>query len=183
MNEEKIIVLDINFTRGISIVFVVGLLAFVMAGFLVFGYEEAVASNPQTLTASSAVMRKYYLTKNTFKGADADTACANGYHFASIWEILDTSNLKYNTELGFISDDSGMGPSTERGGWIRTGYYDSGSSIAGYGNCNVWSRNDVYGTYALLNDNFNNLEENIGPFRTVGGSCNLNNVHVWCVED
>jgi hypothetical protein len=76
-----------------------------------------------------------------------------------------------------------MGPSTERGGWIRTGYYDSGSSIAGYGNCNVWSRNDVYGTYALLNDNFNNLEENIGPFRTVGGSCNLNNVHVWCVED
>lgn len=184
MNEEKIIIVDIKITRGLAVLIIVGLLSISLLGYTILSHEEAAASNRQTSSASSEVLRKYYLTKSTFKGAEAKTACANGYHFASIWEILDISNLMYNTDLGHTRHDSGMGPPSGTNGWIRTGYDNQGlSTIAGYANCEGWSRNDMNGTYACLNDNFDNIEENIGPFVTNGASCNLISIHVWCVED
>jgi hypothetical protein len=78
--------------------------------------------------AASAGLRGYYLTESTYNGADADGTdgngagvCAEGYHFASLWEILDPSNLKYDTGLGMVRDDSGQGPPTFPyfGGWLR----------------------------------------------------------------
>ncbi len=55
--------------------------------------------------------RKFYLTKTLHTGAQALSACATGYHMASLWEIHDPTNLRYNTELGFTSgSDSGFGP-------------------------------------------------------------------------
>ena len=56
--------------------------------------------------------KAYYLTQTTHNGGQARSACAAGYHMASLWEILDTSNLRYNTELGFTQEDSGFGPPT-----------------------------------------------------------------------
>ena len=43
--------------------------------------------------------RKYYLTLPQFEGDQVLTACARGYHMASLFEILDTSNLRYDTTL------------------------------------------------------------------------------------
>ncbi len=54
--------------------------------------------------------RKFYLTKTYHNGAQALSACATGYHMASMWEIHQPSNLRYDTDLGFIVADSGFGP-------------------------------------------------------------------------
>ena len=111
---EKIIVIDINLTRGLAIVLAAALLLAATLGILAWGQQEAVASSPQA-PASSAGMRQYYLTKDLYEGdeptgTDGNGAgvCAAGYHFASLWEILDTSNLKYNADLGLTADDSGQ---------------------------------------------------------------------------
>jgi hypothetical protein len=47
------------------------------------------------------VTRVYYLTNTTHLPDSALTACAPGFHMASIWEILDPSNLNYDTARGF----------------------------------------------------------------------------------
>jgi hypothetical protein len=84
------------------------------------------------ISASTAPVRGYYLTKNTITGNKVLTACASGYHLASIWEIVNTSDLRYNTTLGRTNANSGLGaPSIsytlDRSvidgptGWIRTG--------------------------------------------------------------
>jgi hypothetical protein len=83
--------------------------------------------------------RSYYLTRSTFTGAHVLTACTSGYHTASLWEIYDTSNLRYNTTLGITVDDSGSGP-PDGAGWIRTGYFSSGkASVIGQDNCFTWT--------------------------------------------
>jgi hypothetical protein len=48
--------------------------------------------------------RSFYLTQSLFTGSDALSACADGYHMASLWEVFDTTGLKYNTTLGATSD-------------------------------------------------------------------------------
>jgi hypothetical protein len=81
-------------------------------------------------TTTTAPARGYYLTKNTITGGNVLTACATGYHFASVWEILVTSDLHYSKTLGRTNTNSGVGPPTVSGnstfsnaayGWIRTG--------------------------------------------------------------
>ena len=48
-------------------------------------------------TASQGGMRSYYFTDGwAYWG---DSACASGYHAATIWEILDPSNLRYAFEV------------------------------------------------------------------------------------
>lgn len=66
--------------------------------------------------------RQFYLTTSTFNGSQPLRACAAGYHFASFWEILDPSNLVYNTTLGYQNADSGFGPPTNVTGFIRSGF-------------------------------------------------------------
>ena len=92
--------------------------------------------------------RKFYLTRTEHDGAHALTACAGGYHMASLWEIFDTSNLRYDTELGFTRDDSGFGPPIAQG-WIRTGYIASGFGPPGLINCKAWTSAN-HGDWDLL---------------------------------
>lgn len=40
--------------------------------------------------------RHVYLTANTYLPAYARSACVSGYHMASLWEIMDVSNLIYD---------------------------------------------------------------------------------------
>src|SRR6476646_2931305 len=47
-------------------------------------------------TTTTAPARGYYLTKGTFHGNQALTACATGYHFASFSELNNPSFLTYN---------------------------------------------------------------------------------------
>ena len=73
-------------------------------------------------------MRQYYLTVIGYYPTQILTACADGYHFASLWEILNISKLQYNNSLGFNSTDSGSGPNTTSG-WVRTGGGENYSSM------------------------------------------------------
>jgi len=68
--------------------------------------------------------RSYYLTPTHYLGDEVLNACADGFHFASIWEIRDTSNFTYNTNLGFTTVESGFGPPVQVAGWLRNGLND-----------------------------------------------------------
>ena len=128
-------------------------------------------------------MRQYYLTKTYSVGADADDACASGYHMASLWEIIDPSNLKYNMDLGNTRLDSGQGPPSASGGWVRTGYSSRADNSAGWGNCNAWTSSDSgdYGTWARLSREWDSGGD-IHVWEVDAHSCG-SYISVWCVED
>lgn len=129
--------------------------------------------------------RHYYLTEGGETGKNADEACTSGYHMASMWEILDVSNLIYETELGDAEDDTGEGPPTSWFGWIRTGYTSSGDSTPGKGNCRAWSNDDRddHGTFAYLPDDWTwTGGSNIGAWKVGALRCDYA-PQVWCVED
>ena len=130
--------------------------------------------------------RSFYLTQDTFKGSQALTACADGYHMASLWEILDVTNLRYDTSLGIARDDSGSGPPTQASGWIRTGYIaDGGAQVPGIANCDAWTSDNANdrGTFAQLNAFWTASEFNImGPWFVGTDFCDSQRL-VWCVQD
>jgi hypothetical protein len=189
----------------------VGLLAvtLLMASFLAFlawNQREVAASGSQTSfnyaqdrpfdhardgpLAASVGLRGYYLTQSMYNGANADGTdgngagvCADGYHFASLWEILAPSNLKYDTDLGVKRDDSGQGPPSYLGGWVRTGYAGGTSSIPGWGNCNAWTSNDSghSGAYIYLPRDWT-AGGDIHVWEVSAPQCNLSG-YVWCVAD
>jgi hypothetical protein len=190
MKDEKTIVIDINLTRGLMALLALALLMAALVGYLTWGQREAAASGPQAPLAASSGMRQYYLTTTPYNGAEADGTdgngagvCASGYHFASLWEILDPSSLKYNTDLGYTKDDSGQGPPTYLRSWIRTGFGSSTAGTAGLGNCNAWtsSDSDHRGTDAYLTQIWEGAED-IHVWNAGLSSC-LNELPVWCVED
>ncbi len=135
--------------------------------------------------------RAFYLTPNPYPGKAALTACAAGFHMASLWEIFDPSSLTYDTALGFTVDDSGSGPPSGVGGWIRTGFYSSSSQTPGQANCSLWTSVEGSGTVVWLagvwlfpagapeasNYIFMTL-----PWIAVAGSCTAGS-RVWCVTD
>lgn len=128
--------------------------------------------------------RKFYLTKTLYNGSGALSACAEGYHMASLWEILDPSHLRYDTELGFTYEDSGSGPPSS-GGWIRTGNFSNASDTPGFGNCNAWtsaSSADSGSFVGLPTGFWANTARIISPWTAVAGQCNYLE-RVWCVED
>ena len=127
----------------------------------------------------------YYLTPNVHDGAHALTACTNGYHMASIWEILDPSNLVYDTSLGFVQADSGQGPPTYQWahGWIRTGYYtDYVTATAGLANCNSWTSDSPnhYGTFVDIHSDWS-VARDVGVWNAFSGQCSVTRP-VWCVR-
>ena len=189
MKDEKTIVIDINLTRGLVGLLALALLMAAFVGYLAWGQGEVVASGPQAPLASSSGLRGYYLTTTKHNGADADGTdgngagvCASGYHFASLWEIMDLSNLKYDTTLGHTSDDSGQGPVAGYG-WVRTGYTSSTSSTPGRGNCAAWTSSTAgdYGAYASLPLDWT-AGQDIHVWEATIRSCN-DPQYVWCVED
>jgi hypothetical protein len=130
--------------------------------------------------------RKFYLTQTQHNGGQALSACTAGYHMASLWEIHDPSNLRYNTELGFMADDSGFGPPSELGGWIRTGFAASAdnNSSAGKTNCNAWTSasDGDFGTAVRPSNSWSDAASAVTPWVAGQPSCNLN-TRVWCVQD
>jgi hypothetical protein len=139
--------------------------------------------------------RTYYLTQTEHNGSQARTACAAGYHMASLWEIFDTSNLKYNTELGFMQGDSGFGPPTVAPGlgdifppplgWIRTGAIAGSSNAAGLANCDAWTNasHTVMGSTGFLDARFSDTDlTRISPWAASTAPCDLLR-KVWCVQD
>jgi hypothetical protein len=137
--------------------------------------------------------RRFYLTREqAYKGNQAVTACAAGFHMASMWEILDPSNLKYDTTLGATLADSGFGPPTRiqtssnifNRGWIRTGGRAQPTGAAGTGNCAGWNSDlpNDNGTAVELPPDWNVTSDAIAPWFASPPQCSTPQ-QVWCVED
>ena len=180
---EQTCVIDIHLSRGMVALLAVALLAVAALGYLAWGQRDAAAAPSRAPTAVG--VRRFYLTQaRNLHGNQALAACAAGYHMASMWELFDPSNLQYNTDLGYTLDDSGWGPPTAIGGWVRTGYLSSGSGDPGQANCNAWTSGSsmVSGTGASLVTDWWSPSANIDVWYVDVPPCDYN-MAVWCVED
>lgn len=130
--------------------------------------------------------RHFYLTKGYFYPDQALTACSTGYHMASLWEILDVSNLTYDYghPAAYVRDDSGFGPPSGWYGWVRTGYASSSSSTTGTGNCDSWTSrlNTAYGVSVRLSHTWETAPGDISTWDATSFTCNLIGP-VWCIGD
>lgn len=141
--------------------------------------------------------RRFYLTREqAYKGNQALTACASGFHMASMWEIVDPSNLKYDTTLGATTADSGFGPPTLvavsaelifNRGWVRTGARSASLSAGDPGtrNCDAYTSDGAtaVGTVAWLPvDWATTVLHPTAPFDAEVARCNTPQ-QVWCVQD
>ncbi len=179
--------LRIHYDRRSDLMILLALPLLIVAGlgYLAWGQDEVAASGLPAPLASSASMRQYYLTAANYTGGNADGAdvCADGYHFASLWEIMDPAGLKYNTALGYGRADSGQGPPSYIEGWIRTGYSSSDDSTPGMGNCSAWGSSDgaQYGTTVRLPHDWD-VATDIHVWDASSYSCAFP-LRVWCVAD
>ena len=130
--------------------------------------------------------RQYYLTSaDAYDGDDAPGACAAGYHMASLWELLDVSNMTYNTSLGYqhASGDCGDGPPTDVQGWVRTGNLANvGGAAPGTDNCVRYTTAIGFGTVVELPNDWSAPGTLIGSWSGSTENC-ANSNRVWCVED
>lgn len=103
---------------------------------------------------------------------------------ASLWEILEPSNLSYDTQLGFTQDDSGSSPPNAVEGWIRTGHFANSAGLAGDSNCNAYMSAEPqdFGTIVFLGRDWNASATIISPWIAGGHPCN-SPFRVWCVQD
>ncbi|HHO47724.1 MAG TPA: hypothetical protein ENN06_04615 [Desulfobacteraceae bacterium] len=75
--------------------------------------SQQLSSSISSLTVSSIGGRKiFYLTAANYHTNEALTACGAGYHMASLWEILNVTNLvyEYDNPAAYTKADSGYGP-------------------------------------------------------------------------
>jgi hypothetical protein len=125
-------------------------------------------------------LRRYYLTMDPVFGNGPTTACEDGFHFASIFEVVDTANLAYDTVLGLNEDDSGNGPPASQTGWIRTGRNDGAVD-----NCEGWG-SDTTGTGKIARlgspDQLGASAEGSSPWDIGTQNCN-DSEPVWCMEN
>jgi hypothetical protein len=138
-------------------------------------------------SALMASAGRYYLSTATMNGAAATSACATGFHMASIWEILDPSSLAYDASLGIDPYDGGGGPPRGYKGWVRTGGLHLATAGAGAENCELWTSDDsgVNGTDALLPNLWTHPTSTvypIAPWSANATPCDTSQ-EVWCVED
>jgi hypothetical protein len=152
---------------------------------------DGVGSAPSSVGASdisaqSGSGSSFYVTSANHPTDQALTACASGYHMASLWEILDVSNMvyAYNHPDAHVQNDSGQGPPSGWYGWVRTGWNASTSATAGTGNCEAWtSRSSDDSTVAIqLATAWETAPGDIGPWDATSLTCD----HVgpvWCIED
>lgn len=139
--------------------------------------------------STNPAMRRFYPSQNSsVVGSAAPTSCASGFHFASLWEILDVSHLAYDTGLGFTTADSGSGPPSAASGWVRTGYSSSNNPpVEGQSNCNAWTSGAFgdHGTAAFLSTGWRTGDASTivtSPWFGFYDSCS-NSTRVWCVQD
>jgi hypothetical protein len=153
-------------------------------GVLVIALTVLTSPAGSASTEKEKAPRKFYVTQTNHDGSQALSACASGYHMASLWEILDTSNLRYDTQLGLTRADSGSGPPTAFG-WIRTGHVAAITDFAGFGNCNAYTSADSShrGTIVTLSPvEWNSPARVVSPWDAASFECNLP-LRVWCVQD
>ena len=149
------------------------------------GQTEVGAAGVAGTAAGSSGRHVYLSTVNHFSDRAA-TACAPGYHLASLWEILDVSTLTYDRDhpAAYSKADSGQGPPSNWYGWVRTGYDSSTSATTGTGNCANWSTrsNTAYGVSVRLSPAWESAPGDIYTWDATSFACNTIGP-VWCVRD
>jgi hypothetical protein len=129
-----------------------------------------------------------YATTTQFNGANADTACAPGFHMAALYEIFDSSEWEYDTARGLVNTDSGQAWPTGFPGWIRTGYLARSLAIdpPGNANCNGWSVSAAssFGTVAYPSADWDTGApvSPVHPWITSTSDCSQLRT-VWCAQD
>lgn len=128
--------------------------------------------------------RAFYLTTTKHTGGEAPNACAVGFRMASLWEIADPSNFRYETLLGVTVDDAGSGPPAATPGWIRTGTAASGFGPAVRANCHAWQSSSArdYGTRARLSPGWYLAAGRASPWFPDDEPCSVPQL-VWCVQE
>lgn len=144
-----------------------------------------VNSHAGKLPSSTAPQRGYYLTKDNFDGSQPLSACAAGYHMASLWEIHEPSDLRYNESLGLTLGDGG--PPTQTSGWIRLGFPADQNYSCSIDLTNPWTSNSSLqkGATAFLAPPYYVLTEATVVDQTWGTlqqACDVAR-KVWCVQD
>src|SRR5271166_2195517 len=155
---------------------------------LIVAVAILVAFGAVTVTDSSAQsaggLRKFYLSRQAVDGAHTFHVCVPGFHFASLWEILNPTTLSYDVEDGATQPDAGSGPPSNLRGWIRNGSFSSGSATNG--NCQVWTSNSEGDTGTIVNlpepAFWNNAAVAVSPWQPATTICEGSNP-VWCVEN
>jgi len=197
-NQEKVLTIDLRINRRVTLIMIAVMITTAVLGYFVLQYQQANASTSQAVSSVSG-LRKFYLTKSFYQGDTADGSdgngagvCAAGYHFASLWEIQDTTRLEYNSVLGVsweeamgFPSDAGKGPPSDLVGWIRTGFYSNGSSGTwGYDNCSVWTSKSSSdeGAVVYLQAQWSNAGNTFG-WSGSNWDCDVVNARVWCVEN
>lgn len=153
----------------------------------------AVTKHPESAQAAVATTyiprgagRHFYVSSSNYPTTTVKTACASGYHMASLWELYDVSNLTYDYDhpAARTQADSGYGPPSYWYGWVRTGYNSSGDSTTGTGNCLNWSNTDsgYYGVSVRLSRTWETAPGDMGPWDATSFPCNSTGP-VWCVGD
>ncbi len=155
--------------------------------FTVLSPRQALTAAPyavHALTAGRTPARLFYLTTTAVVGSSALTACAAGFHMASMWEIFDVSTLRYDTSRGFTASDSGEGAPASIAGWIRTGVPSFTNTVPGNANCNSWTSNNAAnnGTRVNLQPQWSLAAEFVTPWDATVQACGTTS-RVWCVED
>jgi len=129
--------------------------------------------------------RHFYVTSSQYATNAVLTACASGYHMASLWEILDVSSLTYDYDpaVAKTNTDAGYGPPASWNGWVRTGSTTSGSSTTGMGNCQNWSSvsGSDYGVSVQLISAWETTPGDISTWNANSYPCNYIGP-VWCVK-
>jgi hypothetical protein len=169
------------------LVFLLSLLfTLLLAGSVVASEGQPRLQEEPTALLAPGGGRHFYLTDASYAIDQALTACADGYHMASLWEILDVSNMTYDYDhpAAHVKDDSGNGPPSGWYGWVRTGWFASTSATAGTGNCNNWTSTDSGdSTVAVrLATDWEGAPGDISTWDATSFTCNFNGP-VWCVGD
>jgi len=138
-------------------------------------------------SCSARGTRRFYQTKGSVSGAQTLTACAPGFHFASLWEIYDVSTLEYDERLGYSHPGAGRGPSSVAEAWVRTGFSQVWLGDDRFEpNCNSWSSDspDEFGAAVKLETDWREgtVQSPIAPWRPYRMNC-VKSFRVWCVED
>lgn len=117
--------------------------------------------------------RAYYMTGTTHTGSQVLTACAAGFHTASVFEIFVPSVLRYDTALGAATFDSGVGPPSGEAGvaWVRTG-----DSLGPH--CDAWTSEVGLGAAATLNPDYESR-----ALLQMGTHDCAAPASVWCIQD
>ncbi|MBV8202452.1 MAG: hypothetical protein JOZ15_17680 [Acidobacteria bacterium] len=119
-------------------------------------------------------------------GSGPITACAQGFHFASIDEIFNPTQLAYDSSQAFAYTAADMGAGAPHGylAWVRTGNGSSTLSVAGEGNCSVWASGSGAdsGTVVALKEDWAQPPQALTPYVAQTTACNVTQ-GTWCVED